>query len=85
MEHRNTKDVLRQVRESLVELFIALARIVFFWIPGGDLAKGKALGRFNKNLEIKSILQTYEKQYQEMKHSFKYIRKPVINEEPMNV
>ena len=27
------------------------------------LAKGKAFGRFNKNLDIKSILQTYEKQY----------------------
>ena len=49
------------------------------------LAKGKAFGRFNKNLDIKSILQTYEKQYQEIKHSFKYIRKPVINEEPLNV
>ena len=49
------------------------------------LAKWKAFGRFDKNLDIKSILQTYEKQCQEIKHSFKYIRKPVINEEPMNV
>ena len=49
------------------------------------LAKGKAFGKFDKNLDIKSILQTYEKQCQEIKHFFKYIRKPVINEEPMNV
>ena len=49
------------------------------------LAKGKAFGRFDKNLDIKSILQTYEKQCQEIKHSFKYIRKPVINEESLNV
>lgn len=39
----DTKVVLRQVRESLVELFIAIARTLFFWIPGGDVAKGKAL------------------------------------------
>jgi hypothetical protein len=39
----DTRVVLRQVRESLVELFIAIARTLFFWIPGGDVAKGKAL------------------------------------------
>ena len=49
------------------------------------LAKGKAFGKFDKYLDIKSILQTYEKQFQEIKHSFKYIRKPVINEESLNV
>jgi hypothetical protein len=35
--------ILRQLRDSLVELFIALTRALFFWIPGGDMAKGRAL------------------------------------------
>jgi hypothetical protein len=38
----DTKGLLRQVRESLVELFVAIARTLFVWIPG-DVAKGKAL------------------------------------------
>ena len=37
------RSILRHVRESLVELFVALAKALFFWIPGGDVAKGKAL------------------------------------------
>ena len=39
----NSHKVLRSVRDSLVDVFVALARAVFFWIPGGDEAKGKAL------------------------------------------
>lgn len=35
--------VLRQIREVLVELCIAVARVFFFWVPGGDVAKGQAL------------------------------------------
>ena len=35
--------ILRHVRDSLVELFVALAKTLFFWIPGGDVARGKAL------------------------------------------
>jgi hypothetical protein len=41
--HGDTRDVLRQLRDVLVELFVAIARTLFFWIPGGDIAKGKAL------------------------------------------
>jgi hypothetical protein len=37
------RDILRHVRESLVELFVAIAKTLFFWVPGGDVAKGKAL------------------------------------------
>ena len=35
--------VLRSIRPALVDVFVALARAIFFWIPGGDEAKGKAL------------------------------------------
>jgi len=37
------RPVLRYVRDSLVDLFVALAKILFFWIPGDDTVKGKAL------------------------------------------
>jgi hypothetical protein len=37
------KKVLRQIRETLVELFVAIARVLFFWLPGDDVAKGRAL------------------------------------------
>ena len=37
------RKILRHVRDSLVELFVALAKTLFFWVPGGDVAKGKAL------------------------------------------
>lgn len=40
---KEIRSVLLQIRASLVDLFVALARILFFWIPGGDVAKGKAL------------------------------------------
>ena len=42
-DYTEIRGILRQVREALVELFIALAKILFFWVPGGDIAKGKAL------------------------------------------
>ena len=45
----------------------------------------KAYGRYNHDMGIKSTLQTYEKQYEEVKHSFLYINKPVILDEPQNV
>ena len=45
--YSDTKTILRQIRESLVELFVAFARAVFFWIPGGDVAKGRALMTFH--------------------------------------
>jgi hypothetical protein len=46
-ECTDNRVVLRNVRETLVELFVALARFIFFWIPGGDTAKGKALMTFH--------------------------------------
>ena len=42
-ENLPIRDILRHVRESLVELFVAIAKTLFFWVPGGDVAKGKAL------------------------------------------
>jgi hypothetical protein len=35
--------MLRQVREMLTNLFVNIARVLFFWIPGGDPAYGYAL------------------------------------------
>lgn len=43
----DTKSILRHVREALVDLFVAIARALFFFIPGGDIAKGKALMTFH--------------------------------------
>jgi hypothetical protein len=37
------KGVLREIRNGLVDTFVSVARVLFFWIPGGDIAKGKAL------------------------------------------
>ena len=39
----DSRTVLRNIREALVELFVALAKTLFFWVPGGDVVKGKAL------------------------------------------
>jgi len=44
---RDPKLILRQIRQLLVDLIIISARILFFWVPGGDLAKGKALMAFH--------------------------------------
>jgi hypothetical protein len=40
-------DVLRNIRNSLVDLFVSFTRVCFFWIPGGDVAQGKALMTFH--------------------------------------
>jgi len=37
------KQILRQIRDGLVAVIIALTRVVFFWLPGGDIAHGQAL------------------------------------------
>jgi len=37
------KIILKYIRDSLVDVFVSLARILFFWLPGGDTAKGQAL------------------------------------------
>jgi hypothetical protein len=39
--------VLRHIRGVLVDLCIALVRVLFFWLPGGDVAKGHALMIFH--------------------------------------
>jgi len=43
----NDKDslriLLRPIKYSLIDLFISLARVLFFWLPGEDKAKGQAL------------------------------------------
>lgn len=43
MDNSRPGNVLREIRSSLVDAFVAVARVLFFWIPGGDIAKGKAL------------------------------------------
>jgi hypothetical protein len=42
-QEADPSNILRQLRHGLVDAFVALARVLFFWIPGGDVAKGKAL------------------------------------------
>jgi len=37
------KTILRQIRDGLVNVIIALTRVLFFWLPGGDVAQGQAL------------------------------------------
>jgi hypothetical protein len=39
----NLRKLLRPIKYSLVDLFISLARVFFFWLPGGDVGKGQAL------------------------------------------
>lgn len=39
--------VLRNIREVIVDLIVDLARVVFFWVPGGDPAYGRALMTFH--------------------------------------
>lgn len=39
----NRISMLRHIREMLTNLFVNLARVMFFWLPGGDPAYGYAL------------------------------------------
>lgn len=39
----NIRLILRPIKYSLVDLFISLTRVFFFWLPGGDIGKGQAL------------------------------------------
>jgi hypothetical protein len=39
--------VLRNIRDVVVDLIVDLARVVFFWVPGGDPAYGRALMTFH--------------------------------------
>ena len=38
-----SKTILRNIRDNLVDMFVALARVLFFWLPGGEAAQGQAL------------------------------------------
>jgi len=37
------KHTLRRIRDGLVAVIISLTRVIFFWLPGGDIAHGQAL------------------------------------------
>ena len=41
---------LRQIREILVDLIVSLSRLIFFWVPGGDIAIGHSLRVFHPML-----------------------------------
>jgi hypothetical protein len=44
IENQNSLRVLlRPIKYSLIDLFISLSRVLFFWLPGEDKAKGQAL------------------------------------------
>jgi hypothetical protein len=43
IQENTKKAVLRTIQTSLVDVFVSLARVLFFWIPGGDVEKGRAL------------------------------------------
>lgn len=43
MDTTDSTKILRQIRTSLVEMIVSFARVLFFWLPGGDRAKGQAL------------------------------------------
>ena len=45
----------------------------------------KSTGRYNQHLDIKDFTETFEKHFEEDKSSFRYINKPVLTEEPLNV
>ena len=52
------RDVLRTIRDALIDFFIAFARLMFFWLPGGDIAQGKALMAFHP-IFVASILALF--------------------------
>ena len=37
------QNILRKIRTTIVDLIVDLARVLFFWIPGGDPEVGRAL------------------------------------------
>jgi hypothetical protein len=43
----NHTEILRSVRDLLVEFFIAAARLLFVWLPGDDAVRGRALMAFH--------------------------------------
>ena len=43
----NSKTIRRNIRDGLTDIFASAARVMFFWIPGGDVAQGRALMAFH--------------------------------------
>ena len=39
----DAKTIRKNIRDALTDVFVSLARVLFFWVPGGDEAIGKAL------------------------------------------
>jgi hypothetical protein len=46
-EGENLRTLLRPIKYALVDLLISLSRVLFFWLPGGDMARGQALMVFH--------------------------------------
>jgi hypothetical protein len=42
-EKDSLKVLLKPIKTSLIDLFISLSRVIFFWLPGSDISKGQAL------------------------------------------
>jgi len=39
----NVRKILKPIKSALIDLFVSIARVLFFWLPGGDISKGQAL------------------------------------------
>lgn len=39
----NIRNFLRPIKHALIDLFVSLARVLFFWLPGNDKSRGEAL------------------------------------------
>ena len=39
----NIRKFLRPIKYALIDLFVSLARVIFFWLPGDDKSRGEAL------------------------------------------
>jgi hypothetical protein len=39
----NIRSLLKPIKYSLIDLFVSIAKVIFCWLPGGDIAKGQAL------------------------------------------
>ena len=55
-DNNNSQNVLRNIRDVLVDFFVAAARLLFFWLPGDDAVRGKALMAFHPVLMIAIVL-----------------------------
>ena len=42
-----SKTLRRNIRDGLTDVFVSIARVLFFWVPGGDAAQGRALMAFH--------------------------------------